>query len=101
LVWLLLILTSIELTHNRCEERFIGYGGNKAACLYEMYLGSGMSFYVLPDFVIHQSHPYDEEIRKSEVRALFKGVLSPHSAPGKRKYNKQLYVDFREETCLR
>lgn len=60
-----------------------------------------MSFYVLPDFVIHQSHPYDEEIRKSEVRALFKGVLSPHSAPGKRKYNKQLYVDFREETCLR
>lgn len=58
----------LRLTSHRCEERFVGYGGNKAACLYEMYLGSGMSFYVLPDFVIHQSHPYDEETRKAEVR---------------------------------
>ena len=37
-----------------CDERFIGYGGNKAACLFELYI-SGVSFYVLPDdFVIHQ-----------------------------------------------
>lgn len=51
----------------RCDERFIGYGGNKAACLYEMYL-SGMSFYVLADhFLVHQSHPYEEEARKLEV----------------------------------
>lgn len=53
----------------RCDERFNGYGGNKAACLFEMYL-SGVSFYVLSDhFLIHQSHPYEEEARRSEVCA--------------------------------
>ena len=41
-----------------------------------MYLGSGMSFYVLPDFVIHQSHPYDEETRKAEVRAFFVCIIT-------------------------
>lgn len=30
-----------------CDERFVGYGANKAACLYEMYL-SGVEFWVLP-----------------------------------------------------
>lgn len=51
----------------RCDERFVGYGGNKAACLFEMYL-SGVSFYVLSDdFLVHQSHKYDEEARKLEV----------------------------------
>ncbi|OBZ69783.1 hypothetical protein A0H81_10486 [Grifola frondosa] len=67
-----------------CDERFTGYGGNKAACLFEMYL-SGVSFYVLADhFIIHQSHKYEEEARKEE-----------------RKYNRKLYSDFKEETCLR
>ncbi|KAG2369267.1 glycosyl-transferase for dystroglycan-domain-containing protein [Suillus spraguei] len=67
-----------------CDERFIGYGGNKAACLYEMYL-SGMSFYVLADhFLVHQSHPYEEEARKLE-----------------RKSNRKIYQDFKEEVCLR
>lgn len=51
----------------RCDERFVGYGGNKAACLYEMYM-SGVSFYVLSDdFLVHQSHAYDEAARKAEV----------------------------------
>jgi len=51
----------------RCDERFVGYGGNKAACLFEMYL-SGVSFYVLSDdFLIHQSHMYDEVARRLEV----------------------------------
>ncbi|KAK0486153.1 glycosyltransferase family 49 protein [Armillaria novae-zelandiae] len=59
-------------------------GGNKAACLYEMYL-SGISFYVLADhFLIHQNHAYEEAIRKNE-----------------RKSNKKLYSDFKEETCLK
>ena len=50
-----------------CDERFIGYGANKAACLYEIYL-SGMDYYVLPnDFLIHQSHFYPESTRKREV----------------------------------
>ncbi|QRW25270.1 Glycosyl-transferase for dystroglycan [Rhizoctonia solani] len=31
-----------------CDERFIGYGGNKAACLFSIYL-SGINFYVLSD----------------------------------------------------
>ncbi|KAI0041351.1 glycosyltransferase family 49 protein [Auriscalpium vulgare] len=67
-----------------CDERFTGYGGNKAACLFEMYL-SGVSFYVLSDhFLIHQSHPYEEAARKSE-----------------RRYNRRVYADFKEEACLR
>ncbi|OJA19953.1 hypothetical protein AZE42_03730 [Rhizopogon vesiculosus] len=49
-----------------------------------MYL-SGMSFYVLADhFLVHQSHPYEEEARKLE-----------------RKSNRKLYQDFKEEVCLR
>ena len=48
----------------------MGYGGNKAACLFEMYL-SGVSFYVLSDdFLVHQSHAYNEVARKLEVRML-------------------------------
>ncbi|EIN06724.1 hypothetical protein PUNSTDRAFT_71944 [Punctularia strigosozonata HHB-11173 SS5] len=67
-----------------CDERFVGYGGNKAACLFEMYI-SGMSFYVLADhFIIHQSHAYEEEARRVE-----------------RKYNRKVYADFKEETCIR
>lgn len=55
------------VTIDRCDERFIGYGGNKAACVYEMYL-SGISFYVLSDhFIIHQNHLYEEKARKNEV----------------------------------
>jgi hypothetical protein len=51
----------------RCDERFVGYGANKAACLYEMYLW-GMNFYVLPDdFLIHRSHAYEEKVRAQEV----------------------------------
>ncbi|KAF5383486.1 hypothetical protein D9757_006133 [Collybiopsis confluens] len=67
-----------------CDERFMGYGGNKAACLFEMYL-SGMSFYVLSDhFILHQDHAYEERVRKDE-----------------RRYNKKIYSDFKEETCVR
>ncbi|KAH9813314.1 family 49 glycosyltransferase [Melampsora americana] len=67
-----------------CDERFIGYGGNKAACLFELYL-SGVTFHVLPqDFLIHQSHPYAEKTRQHE-----------------RKFNRKLYTDFREEVCFR
>ncbi|KAF8608111.1 hypothetical protein BDV93DRAFT_551976 [Ceratobasidium sp. AG-I] len=66
-----------------CDERFVGYGGNKAACLFGIYV-SGIDFYVLPDdFVIHQSHAYAEETRKNE-----------------RKYNRQVYDNFRKELCL-
>ncbi|RDB19779.1 LARGE xylosyl- and glucuronyltransferase 2 [Hypsizygus marmoreus] len=67
-----------------CDERFVGYGGNKAACLFEMYI-SGMSFYVLADhFIIHQNHRYEEIVRKNE-----------------RKYNRKLYSEFKEEICFR
>lgn len=56
----------------RCDERFVGYGGNKAACLFEMYL-SGISYYVLADhFIIHQNHLYEEAARKNEVCDLSK-----------------------------
>ncbi|KAG9011445.1 hypothetical protein FRB90_007258 [Tulasnella sp. 427] len=67
-----------------CDERFVGYGANKAACLFEIYL-SGVSFYVLPeDFLIHQSHLYPYEVRKNE-----------------RRYNRKLYAKYRNETCSR
>ncbi|KAJ7502928.1 glycosyl-transferase for dystroglycan-domain-containing protein [Mycena galericulata] len=67
-----------------CDERFVGYGGNKAACLFEMYL-SGVSYYVLPDhFLIHQNHLYEESARRIE-----------------RKYNRKIYSEFKEEACLR
>ncbi|ORX60297.1 hypothetical protein DM01DRAFT_1281614 [Hesseltinella vesiculosa] len=67
-----------------CDERFIGYGANKAACLYEIYL-AGIDYWVLPDdFLIHQTHHYPEETRAKE-----------------RKYNKKLYDYYREEACLR
>ncbi|GAA5809378.1 hypothetical protein MFLAVUS_002786 [Mucor flavus] len=67
-----------------CDERFIGYGANKAACLYEIYL-SGIDYYVLPDdFLIHQSHAYPESTRKKE-----------------RLFNRKVYSNFREELCLR
>ncbi|KAG1835985.1 hypothetical protein DFJ58DRAFT_719201 [Suillus subalutaceus] len=66
-----------------CDERFVGYRGNKAACLYEVYL-SGMSFYVLADhFLVHQSHAYEEEARTLE-----------------RKSNRKIYQDFKEEVYL-
>ena len=52
----------------RCDERFVGYGGNKAACIFEMHL-SGVDFYVLSDhFIVHQNHMYEEVVRKLEVR---------------------------------
>ncbi|KAF7721348.1 hypothetical protein EC973_004848 [Apophysomyces ossiformis] len=67
-----------------CDERFIGYGANKAACLYEIYL-AGIDYWVLPnDFLIHQTHHYPEETRAKE-----------------RRYNKKLYDYYREEACLR
>jgi hypothetical protein len=83
-----------------CDERFIGYGANKAACLYELYL-SGVSFYVLADdFIIHQSHKYAEKARKHEVRQLCgkdENLLMIHS---QRKYNSKFYNDVRRLICL-
>ncbi|KAK9722075.1 hypothetical protein K7432_002962 [Basidiobolus ranarum] len=67
-----------------CNERFIGYGGNKAACLFEIYL-SGVDYWVLPqDFIIHQNHDYLEDTRRIE-----------------RNFNKKVYQNFREEACFR
>ncbi|RCH78885.1 hypothetical protein CU098_003015, partial [Rhizopus stolonifer] len=67
-----------------CDERFVGYGANKAACLFEIYL-AGIDYWVLPsDFLIHQTHHYPEDTRAKE-----------------RTYNKKLYDYYREETCLR
>lgn len=67
-----------------CDERFVGYGANKAACLFEIFL-AGIDYWVLPnDFLIHQTHYYPEDTRAKE-----------------RTYNKKLYDYYREETCLR
>ncbi|KAI8983786.1 glycosyl-transferase for dystroglycan-domain-containing protein [Pilobolus umbonatus] len=67
-----------------CDERFIGYGANKAACLFEIFI-SGVDYYVLPkDFLIHQSHSYANHDRTRE-----------------RTWNRVLYDNFRTEVCLR
>nr|CAG8454736.1 118_t:CDS:2 [Entrophospora candida] len=67
-----------------CEERFVGYGANKAACLFELYI-SGVDYWVLPnDFLIHQTHEYLEDARKHE-----------------RRFNRKLFDHFREEVCFR
>lgn len=67
-----------------CEERFVGYGANKAACIMQMYM-SGVSFWVSPDaFVMHQSHGYPELNRRSE-----------------RPHNRRLYERFFHENCFR
>ena len=85
----------------RCDERFTGYGGNKAACLFEMYL-SGISFHVLSDhFLIHQSHLYEEEARKSEVSFPYLHLNATNILATKRKYNRRIHSDFKEEACLR
>ncbi|KAG1835988.1 hypothetical protein DFJ58DRAFT_847237 [Suillus subalutaceus] len=57
------------------DERFVGYEGNKAACLYEMYLSS-MSFYFLADhFLVHQSHAYEEaRTLDDRLKAMFHGI---------------------------
>ncbi|KAG0963540.1 hypothetical protein G6F31_007583 [Rhizopus arrhizus] len=53
-----------------CDERFVGYGANKAACLYEIYL-AGIDYWVLPDdFLIHQTHHYPEDTRAKERRSM-------------------------------
>ena len=67
-----------------------------------MYL-SGMSFYVLADdFLVHQNHAYLEEARRQEVRSIY----SLHSIflkqfITKRRYNRKIYINFREELCLK
>ncbi|KAI1303524.1 hypothetical protein EDD11_005325 [Mortierella claussenii] len=87
-----------------CDERFVGYGGNKAvsldshlvrmieknflvavvACLFEIYV-SGIDFWVMPqDFLIHQYHDYPTTNRKNG-----------------RILNKHLFVDFQQEICFR
>ncbi|KAF9096272.1 hypothetical protein BGX23_011662 [Mortierella sp. AD031] len=67
-----------------CDERFVGYGANKAACLFEIYI-SGIDFWVMPqDFLIHQYHDYPTTDRKNG-----------------RILNKQLFVSFQQEICFR
>jgi len=84
----------------RCDERFVGYGGNKAACLFEMYL-SGVSYHVLADhFIIHQNHLYEETARKNEVQTIPRLALY-FLHQFQRKYNRKVYSDFKEELCFR
>ena len=59
-----------SIPRRRCDERFTGYGANKAACLFEMYL-SGVSFFIMSEhFLIHQSHKYEEQARREEVCSI-------------------------------
>eukprot|EP00834_Sanchytrium_tribonematis_P006516 NODE_487_length_6903_cov_0.412111.p4 type:complete len:141 gc:universal NODE_487_length_6903_cov_0.412111:4642-5064(+) len=67
-----------------CDERFVGYGSNKAACIYHLYL-HGLDFQVHPHlFLIHQYHPYPEADRSKE-----------------REYNRLLYEQYRLEMCIK
>ncbi|KAF9974947.1 hypothetical protein BGZ73_001570 [Actinomortierella ambigua] len=67
-----------------CDERFVGYGGNKAACLFEIYV-SGIDFWVMPqDFLIHQFHDYRDNDRKNG-----------------RILNRQIFINFQQESCFK
>ncbi|KAH9927495.1 glycosyl-transferase for dystroglycan-domain-containing protein [Epithele typhae] len=85
-----------------CDERFAGYGANKAACLFEMHL-SGVSFFVLSDhFLVHQSHAYEEAARREEVSSAFVVLISKLTQDAvQRKANRKIYAEFKEEACLR
>jgi glycosyltransferase-like protein LARGE len=51
----------------RCDEHFVGYGKNKIACVFALYL-SGLELWVLPqDFMIHQDHPYPDSEKTFDV----------------------------------
>lgn len=54
-------------------------------------------------FLIHQSHKYEEEARREEVRrsAVIYTYISLTRVFSQRKYNRKLYADFKEEACLR
>ena len=69
-----------------------------------MYL-SGISFYVLSDhFLVHQNHLYEEAARKHEVCFNYFHFTIVSARPlrsEQRKYNRKIYSDFKEETCLR
>jgi len=65
-----------------CDERFLGYGSNKAACFYDAHLND-YEFVVAPnDFVMHVHHEY----------VIERGI--------ERKVNRRLYEVFRDERCL-
>jgi hypothetical protein len=82
--WIWSEVSQFKLMLGRVQQLMSDIAHSKAACLFELYL-SGVSFYVLPDdFLVHQSHEYAEAARKNE-----------------RKYNRKLYLDFREELCFR
>lgn len=85
-----------------CDERFIGYGANKAACLFEIFI-SGVDYYVLPnDFLIHQSHKYANHDRTREVREMRSDILALYAHQViQRTHNRVLYENFRTEICLR
>lgn len=55
----------------RCDERFAGYGGNKAACVYEHWLAGGGLWVLADHWVVHQSHAYRESARRVEVGYFF------------------------------
>lgn len=54
----------------RCDERFAGYGGNKAACVYEHWLAGGGLWVLADHWVVHQSHAYRESARRVEVSSF-------------------------------
>ncbi|KAG6837060.1 hypothetical protein H0H93_015328 [Arthromyces matolae] len=81
-----------------CDERFVGYGGNKAACLYEMYI-SGISYFVLADhFIIHQSHRYLKRYNENGLINSTQSLNALQECKGRRSYARLAEVLFMEET---
>ena len=75
------------------QSIIVGYGGNKAARLFEMYM-TGILFYILSDhFIITTSTRgrHDPTVSMRLTSDLF--VLQ-------RKYNRKIY-DSKDEACLR
>ncbi|KAJ3339237.1 hypothetical protein HDU93_008445 [Gonapodya sp. JEL0774] len=67
-----------------CDERFFGYGANKQACMWETFLDGWDTVVLADSWAVHRSHDYPEVLRAVE-----------------RVYNRNVYDQFREESCMR
>ena len=85
----------------RCDERFAGYGGNKAACVYEHWLAGGGLWVLADHWVVHQEHAYKEGTRRVEVLPGILTLPFGTNLSPQRKSNRRIASDFREDACAR
>jgi len=85
-----------------CDERFRGYGYDRAACISEMYLRD-MDFYVLPDaYMMHVDHP--RKPLTSELVSAFGSSASIVAEPFGFQQESENFIQwstYRNDICTR